>query len=122
MKRRRDQDAEMEVVSVQTRNECALHGAEGREPWGRAFRGIEVVRCDHLGSTYVVEMVLLAGSEEQPQYSRHIHFVRDGQREVHALAESLSQHAIDEVWLSLVAAMERGDRPRSRVAEFHSSD
>ena len=109
----------MAALPVQTRNECALHGAEGREPWGRAFRGIEVVRCDHLGSTYVVEMVLLAGSEEQPQYSRHIHFVRDGQREVHALAESLNQLDIDEVWASMVSAMERGDQPRSTVAQFH---
>ncbi len=112
----------MEAIRVQARNECALHGAEGREPWGRAFRGIEVVRCDHLGSAYVVEMILLAGSDEEPQYSRHIHFVRDWQREVHVLGESLSQDDIDEVWAAMVAAMERGDRPRSTVAQFHSPD
>lgn len=112
----------MEALRVHTRNECALHGAEGQEPWGRTFRGIEVVRCDHLGGAYVVEMILIAGSEEEPQFSRHIHFVseRDRLREVHALAEALSQEDIDEVWASVVAAMERGDRPRSTVAQFHA--
>lgn len=111
----------MDVTGVKTRNECALHGAEGREPWGRAFRGIEVVRCDHLGSAYVVEMILLAGNDEQPQYSRHIHFVRDRQREVHVLAESLSQDAIDAVWEQAIYAMESGVQPRGDVAKFHDA-
>ncbi len=101
------------------RNECALHGRQGREPWGRPFRRIEVVRCDHLGSAYVVELLLWAGSEERPQRSRHVHFVRDGEREVHALAEELTAHEAEAVWTRVVAAMERGERRRSAVAQFH---
>lgn len=109
----------MDTLPIHTRNECALHGAEGREPWGRAFRGIEVVRCDHLGSAYVVEMILLAGSDEEPQFSRHIHFVRDRQREVHVLAEDLAQVAVDAIWIDMVEAMEGGAVPRGDVARFH---
>lgn len=104
------------------RSECLLHGDEVREPWGRAFRGIEVVRCDHLGSAYVVEMFLLAGSEADVLRSHHIHFVRDGLREVHALDEQLSQHRIERVWASVVAAMERGDAPKPREAQYHAHD
>jgi hypothetical protein len=104
------------------RSECQLHGDEGREPWGRAFRGIEVVRCDHLGPAYVVEMFLLAGGEADELRSHHIHFVRDGLREVHALDERLSQDRIERVWASVVAAMERGDAPKPREAHYHAHD
>ena len=100
-------------------NDCFLHGDEGREPWGRPFRQIEVVRCDHLGAAYVVEMVLIAGSEERPARSRHIHFVRGRRREIHALDEGLSEELVEEVWQRAVMAMERGDVPRDAVAEFH---
>lgn len=104
------------------RSECLLHGDEGREPWGASFRGIEVVRCDHLGSAYVVEMFLLAGGEADVLRSHHIHFVREGRREVHALDERLSQERIEHVWASVVVAMERGDSPRAHQAQFHAQD
>jgi hypothetical protein len=104
------------------RSECLLHGDEVREPWGSSFRGIEVVRCDHLGSAYVVEMFLLAGGEGDVLRSHHIHFVRDGRREVHALDEHLSPDQIDRIWASVVAAMERGDAPKAREARFHAHD
>jgi hypothetical protein len=107
-------------VDASRRNECRLHGDEGREPWGKPFRGIEVVRCDHLETAYVVEMYLLAGSDETPHRSHHIHFVRDGRREVHALDDGLSQAQVDEVWAIAVAAMERGETPRDYRAEFHA--
>jgi hypothetical protein len=107
-------------VSEQTRhNECFLHADEGREPWRPVFRNIEVVRCDHLGTAYVVEMFLIAGSEESPYRSHHIHFVRDGRREVHALDEGLSQELVERVWSAAVAAMERGEAPRENEAQFH---
>jgi hypothetical protein len=101
------------------RSECFLHGDERREPWGKPFRAIEVVRCDHLGAAYVVEMVLLAGSEDRPQRSRHIHFVRDGHREIHALDDHLSQAAVDRIWARVAAAMERGALPKDHQATFH---
>lgn len=101
------------------RNECRLHGGEGREPWGRPFRGIEVVRCDHLGTAYVVEMYLLASNDASPHRSHHIHYVRDGRREIHALDEGLGQAEVDAIWAVMVAAMERGDMPRDHPAEFH---
>jgi len=100
-------------------SECFLHGDERREPWGTPFRAIEVVRCDHLGSAYVVEMVLLAGSEGHPQRSRHIHFVREGRREVHALDDGLGPDAVDRIWAHLAAAMERGEMPKDHQATFH---
>lgn len=102
------------------RNECQLHGDEGREPWGRPFRAIEVVRCDHLGGAYVVELLLLAGEEDGGLRSHHIHFVRDGLREVHALDDALSQEGVERVWASMVAAMERGEAPRAHEAQFHA--
>jgi hypothetical protein len=101
------------------RNECFVHGDEGREPWRSAFRDIEVVRCDHLGVAYVVEMVLVAGSAGMPYRSHHIHFVRDGRREVHALADDLSREMVDRVWSRVVRAMERGEAPNCHQAQFH---
>jgi len=110
------------MIAVPRRSECQLHGDEGREPWGAPFRGIEVVRCDHLGSAYVVEMFLLAGGTLDVLRSHHIHFVQAGAREVHALDEHLSREHIDRVWCSVVAAMERGERPRAHEARFHAHD
>jgi hypothetical protein len=104
---------------IQRRSECRLHGDEGREPWGAALRDIEVIRCDHLGNAYVVEMYLVAGSEELPYRSHHIHFVRDGLREVHVLDEHLSPEGVERIWAAAVAAMERGDQPRTHEAQFH---
>ncbi|HKG28512.1 MAG TPA: hypothetical protein VKB01_05210 [Thermomicrobiales bacterium] len=101
------------------RSECFVHGGEVREPWRSAFRDIEVVRCDHLGVAYVVEMVLVAGSPGSLYRSHHIHFVRDGRREVHALADELSQDVIDGVWSRAVLAMERGEAPDCHRAHFH---
>jgi hypothetical protein len=107
-------------VSEQARqNECFLHGDEGREPWRPSFRDIEVVRCDHLGVAYVVEMYLIAGSEGSLVRSHHIHFVRDGLREVHALADDLSQDLVDRIWSRAVNAMERGEAPNCHEAHFH---
>jgi hypothetical protein len=107
-------------VSAQPRpSECFLHGDERREPWGKPFRGLEVLRCDHLGSAYVVEMMLLAGSEERPHRSHHIHFVRDGHREIHVLDDRLSQEAVERIWAQVAAAMERGAAPKDHVATFH---
>jgi hypothetical protein len=114
--------AEKVMAAGPRRSECLLHGDEVREPWGESFRGIEVVRCDHLGSAYVVEMFLLAGGEGDMLRSHHIHFVRDGRREVHALDERLSQERIDRVWASVVTAMERGDAPKPQEAQFHAHD
>ena len=71
---------------------------KGGSPGGRRFEDIEVVRCDHLGVAYVVEMVLVAGSAGTLYRSHHIHFVRGGRREVHALADDLSQDVIERVW------------------------
>ncbi len=110
------------MTAGRSRSECQLHGDEGREPWGAPFRGIEVVRCDHLGTAYVVEMFLLAGGALDVLRSHHIHFVRDGAREIHALDERLTREEIDRVWRSVVAAMERGDRPRAHEAQFHAHD
>src|SRR5688572_6937543 len=93
------------------RSECFVHGVEDGEPWRSAFRDIEVIRCDHLGVAYVVEMVLVAGNADTLYRSHHIHFVRDGRREVHALADDLSQDLIDRVWSQAVRAMERGEAP-----------
>ena len=107
------------MYDIQRKSECRLHGVEGREPWGAVLRDIEVIRCDHLGNAYVVEMYLVAGSEVQPYRSHHIHFVRDGLREVHALDERLSPEGVEQVWAGVVAAMERGDRPRNHEAQFH---
>src|SRR5215211_2334439 len=101
------------------RSECFVHGDEGREPWRPAFRDIEVLRCDHMGVAYVVEMVLVAGNSETLYRSHHIHFVRGSQREVHALADDLSQDAIDRVWSRVILAMERGDVPNCRQVHFH---
>ena len=101
------------------RNECFVHGDEAREPWGRAFRDIEVLRCDHLGLAYVVEMILIAGSSETLQRSHHIHFVRGSRREVHALADDLGQDLIDRVWSQAVLAMERGEAPNCNQTHFH---
>jgi hypothetical protein len=100
-------------------SECYLHGGGSREPWSPRFRDIEVVRCDHLGSAYVVEMYLVAGDEEHVYRSHHMHYVRDGRREVHALDDALGAEASDVVWKGLVAAMERGAAPRESVARFH---
>lgn len=100
-------------------NECQLHGDEGREPWAPRLKDIEVVRCDHLGPAYVVEMYLVAGSEASPARSHHIHFVRGGLREVHALDEGLSREAVERVWNRAVAAMEGGAAPNDREARFH---
>lgn len=100
-------------------NECFLHGDEVREPWGRHLRDIEVVRCDHLGSAYVVEMYLVAGAAESLYRSHHIHFVRDRWREVHALDDALSPEMVERIWSRAVAAMERGERPNDREARFH---
>jgi hypothetical protein len=100
-------------------SECFLHGDEAREPWRPSFRNIEVVRCDHLGVAYVVEMYLVAGSEGSLVRSHHIHFVREGLREVHALADDLSQDMVDQVWSRAVAAMERGEAPNYNEALFH---
>lgn len=100
-------------------NECQLHGDEGREPWAPRLRNIEVVRCDHLGPAYVVEMYLVVGDEDHPARSHHIHFVRDGRREVHALNDGLSPEMVERVWTSVVSSMERGDTPNDRVAVFH---
>lgn len=104
---------------IQRKSECRLHGNEGREPWGASLRDIEVIRCDHLGNAYVVEMYLVAGSEAQPYHSHHIHFVRAGLREVHALDEHLSPEEVEQIWADAVAAMERGDQPRNHEAQFH---
>ena len=101
------------------RSECFMHGDEGREPWRSLFRDIEVLRCDHMGVAYVVEMVLVAGSSETQYRSHHIHFVRGSRREVHALADDLSQDAIDRVWSRAVLAMERGETPNSHHVHFH---
>ena len=101
------------------RNECFVHGEEGREPWRSVFRDIEVERCDQLGVAYVVEMVLVAGSAGMPYRSHHIHFVRDGRREVHALADDLSREMVDRVWSRVVRAMERGEAPNCHLAQFH---
>jgi hypothetical protein len=100
-------------------SECFMHGDEGREPWRRAFRDIEVLRCDHLGVAYVVEMVLVAGTAGTVYRSHHIHFVRGSRREVHALADDLSQDAIDRVWSRAVLAMERGEAPNCHQTHFH---
>ncbi len=78
-----------------------------------------MVRCDHLGVAYVVEMYLVAGSEGSLVRSHHIHFVRGGLREVHALADDLSQDQVDRVWSRAVSAMERGDAPDYNQAYFH---
>jgi hypothetical protein len=88
---------------IQRRSECRLHGDEGREPWGAD----------------VVEMYLVAGREELPYRSHHIHFVRDGLREVHVLDEHLSPEGVERIWAAAVAAMERGDQPRTHEAQFH---
>ena len=100
-------------------SECALHGEEGREPWCPPFRNVATVRCDHLGSAYVVEMYLDAGSDVTRHRSHHIHFVRDGRREVHALADDLSQDLVERVWRNAVTAMERGAAPNDNEAQFH---
>jgi len=107
------------VYDIRRKSECRLHGDEGREPWGASLRDIEVIRCDHLGNAYVVEMYLVAGSAEQPYRSHHIHFVRGGRREVHALDEDLSPEGVEQVWASAVAAMEHGYQPRNHEAQFH---
>ena len=107
------------MYDLQRKSECRLHGDDGREPWGASLRAIEVLRCDHLGTAYVVEMYLVAGSEEQLIRSHHIHFVRDGLREVHALDEDLTPEGVQQIWAGAVAAMERGDRPRNTEAWFH---
>ena len=101
------------------RSECFVHGDEGREPWRSVFRDIEVIRCDHLGVAYVVEMVLVAGSAGTLYRSHHIHFVRGGRREVHALADDLSREMVDRVWSRVVRAMERGEAPNYHQAQFH---
>ena len=80
-------------------NECQLHGDEGREPWGPRLRDIEVVRCDHLGSAYVVEMYLVAGSDEHLYRSHHIHFVRDRAEEEGERVDQLLQE-IEREWES----------------------
>lgn len=109
-----------EEITHQARpSECFVHGDEGREPWRPAFRDIEVLRCDHIGVAYVVEMVLVAGSSETLYRSHHIHFVRGSRREVHALADDLSQDAIDHVWSRAVLAMERGEAPNCHQVHFH---
>jgi hypothetical protein len=100
-------------------SECFMHGDQDGEPWRSVFRDIEVIRCDHLGVAYVVEMVLVAGSADMQYRSHHIHFVRDGRREVHALAEDLTQDSIDRVWNRAVLAMERGEAPNYHQAHFH---
>lgn len=100
-------------------SECPLHGEEGREPWCPPFRNVATVRCDHLGTAYVVEMYLDAGSDGTRYRSHHIHFVRDGRREVHALADDLSQEMVDRVWSDAVTAMERGVAPNDNEARFH---
>jgi hypothetical protein len=110
-------DAEMTHQARQS--ECFVHGDEGREPWRPAFRDIEVLRCDHMGVAYVVEMVLVAGSSETLYRSHPIHFVRGSRREVHALADDLSQDAIDHVWSLAVLAMERGEAPNCHQVHFH---
>lgn len=107
------------ISELSHQSECFLHGDEAREPWGPSFRDIEVVRCDHLGVAYVVEMYLVAGSEGSLVRSRHIHFVRGGLREVHALADDLSQDEVDRVWNRAVTAMERGEAPNYNEAQFH---
>jgi hypothetical protein len=109
------------VTTAPPRSECFLHGDERREPWGTPFRAIEIVRCDHLDAAYVVEMVLLAGSEDRPHRSHHIHFVRNGRREVHALDDQLSQEAVEQIWAQLAAAMERGAWPKEHQAAFHGA-
>jgi hypothetical protein len=107
-------------VIRQARSECFLHGnEEQQEPWRPRFRDIEVVRCDHLGTAYVVEMYLVAGSDEHPTRSHHIHYVRDDRREVHSLDADLSQERIDAVWRMAITAMERGQTPNENEARFH---
>src|SRR5215211_6887135 len=101
------------------RSECFVHGDEDGEPWRSSFRDIEVVRCDHLGIAYVVEMVLVAGNADTLYRSHHIHFVRGSRREVHALADDLGQDAIDRVWSRAVLAMERGEAPNCHQTHFH---
>ncbi len=108
-----------EINHQARRSECFVHGDEVREPWRSVFRDIEVVRCDHLGVAYVVEMVLVAGSADNLYRSHHIHFVRDGRREVHALADDLTQDLVDRVWSRAVSAMERGEVPNYNEAHFH---
>jgi hypothetical protein len=109
-----------ERMNHQTRrSECFVHGVGDGEPWRSAFRDIEVIRCDHLGVAYVVEMILVAGSAGTLYRSHHIHFVRDGRREVHALADDLSQDLVDRVWSGAVRAMERGEAPNCHLAHFH---
>jgi len=108
-----------EMTHQLQRSECFVHGEEGREPWRRAFRDIEVLRCDHLGVAYVVEMVLVAGNAGTLYRSHHIHFVRGSRREVHVFADDLSQDAIDRVWSQAVLAMERGEAPNCHQTHFH---
>jgi len=103
-------------------SECFVHGDEAREPWRPRFRSIDVVRCDHLGVAYVVEMYLVAGSEGSLVRSHHIHFVRDSRREVHALADDLSPDVIERVWNDAVTAMERGAAPNFNEARFHHGE
>ncbi len=112
--------ATLSTRELARQSECIVHGDEGREPWCPPFRSIEVVRCDHLGLAYVVEMYLVAGSDGRRYRSHHIHFVRDGLREVHALADDLSQDMVDGVWRSVVIAMERGAAPNVNEAQFHA--
>jgi hypothetical protein len=112
-------DGDEGMTSQARRSECFVHGAEGREPWRSLFRDIEVLRCDHMGVAYVVEMVLVAGNSGTQHRSHHIHFVRGSRREVHALADDLSQDLIDRVWSRVVLAMERGEAPNSRQVHFH---
>jgi hypothetical protein len=64
-------------------------------------------------------MYLVAGSEGSLVRSHHIHFVRDSRREVHALADDLSQDMVDRVWDDAVTAMERGAAPNYNEAQFH---
>src|SRR5215208_1588470 len=114
-----DLAASNEGMTHQTsQSECFVHGGEGREPWRSVFRDIEVVRCDHLGIAYVVEMVLVAGNAGTLYRSHHIHFVRGSRREVHVLADDLSQDLIDGVWSRAVLAMERGEAPNCRRVHF----
>jgi len=101
-------------------SECFVHGDAGREPWCPPFRSVEVVRCDHLGLAYVVEMYLVAERDGTRYRSHHIHFVRDALREVHALADDLSQDMVERVWSHAVRAMERGEAPNVNEAHFHA--
>ena len=107
------------ITSPARRNECFVHGGEGREPWRSQLQDIEVLRCDHMGVAYVVEMVLVAGNSDTQYRSHHIHFVQGSRREVHALADDLSQDLVDRVWSRAVLAMERGETPNCRQVHFH---